>query len=252
MVPVALGLTWWGGWPFNLLIIGAAGLLAREWSRLCGVDPQSGLGVALIAGIVLTLLAALVFDRHVSVGLAGLGLSLPLFLLANRSYGRQRAFWLAFGTMAILPAGLSLVWMRATEPHGLILICWVMAVVWVTDSAAFGVGRAVGGPLLAPKISPAKTWAGLAGGLTAATLIGGAAPILLGHAGVALAAFVGLVVGIAAALGDLFESYIKRKFKAKDSGGLIPGHGGVLDRLDSLLAAAPVTAAIYLAGWRWL
>ena len=166
--------------------------------------------------------------------------------------GSRCALWFALGVFAILPAGLSLVWMRALEPEGLGLICWVMAVVWVADSAAYGVGRTIGGPLLAPRISPSKTWSGLVGGLVGACLIGGLVAMLLGHGGFALAALAGLLVGGASGLGDLFESYFKRRFKAKDSGGLIPGHGGVLDRLDSLLAAAPVTAVLYLAGWRWL
>ncbi len=252
MVPVALGLTWWGGWPFYLLIIACAGLLAREWARLCGVSPVNQNGLALILGIVLLLFVAVLEQRHLTAAVVGVGLFLLLVMLTVGRVGSRCALWFALGVFAILPAGLSLVWMRALEPEGLGLICWVMAVVWVADSAAYGVGRTIGGPLLAPRISPSKTWSGLVGGLVGACLIGGLVAMLLGHGGFALAALAGLLVGGASGLGDLFESYFKRRFKAKDSGGLIPGHGGVLDRLDSLLAAAPVTAVLYLAGWRWL
>jgi phosphatidate cytidylyltransferase len=252
MVPVALGLTWLGGWAFYLLIIGCAGLLAREWARLCGVSPMHLHGCALILGITILLFVAVLEQRHLAAAMVGVGLFMVMVMATIRQIGSRRAFWFALGVVAILPAGLSLVWMRALEPEGLGLICWVMAVVWVADSAAYAVGRTVGGPLLAPRISPSKTWSGLVGGLVGASLIGGWVAVMLGQGGFAMAAIAGLLVGAASGLGDLFESYFKRKFKVKDSGGLIPGHGGVLDRLDSLLAAAPATALLYLAGWRWL
>ncbi len=251
LVPATLLLTWVGGWPFFILIIACAGLLAREWARLCGA-PSVPAGWFLAGGIMLLITAAVVEHRHLAAGMAGFGLAIGVMILTAKKLGAKRAGWLAVGVAAILPAGLSLVWMRSLEPEGLALILWVMAVVWAADSGAYAVGRTVGGPRLAPRISPTKTWSGLAGGLVAAGLIGGVVALLLGDGAFALAAIAGMLVGAASGLGDLFESHVKRTFKAKDSGGLIPGHGGVLDRLDSLLAAAPVTAALYLAGWRWL
>ncbi|MCB9930069.1 MAG: phosphatidate cytidylyltransferase [Alphaproteobacteria bacterium] len=252
LVPLGLGLTWAGGWAFAAMIIGFAGLMGREWSRICGfLDGRVG-GWALPVGLVLLMVAAEADHRYLAAGMVGVGLAIALLIMHAGSAGSKRAGWLAVGVAGILPAGLSLLWMRGLEPDGMALIFWVMLVVWVTDSAAYAVGRSVGGPRLAPRISPAKTWSGLLGGLAAATLVGGLAAMILTGGAFGPAALAGLAVGIAGGLGDLFESHLKRQFKVKDSGGLIPGHGGVMDRLDSLLAAAPVTAALNLAGWHWL
>ena len=251
LVPVTVLLAWIGGWPFYILIILCAGLLGREWARLCGALPHLRTGWVLPIGLMVLLTGAVLADSLSGAGIASVGLAVLLLALTVGNIGQKGAIWLAVGVAAILPAGLSLVWMRAQEPDGFNLIIWLMAVVWAADSGAYVVGRTVGGPKLAPRISPSKTWSGLGGGLTAAGLVGGVTALLIGGQFL-MAAIAGMLVGAASGLGDLFESHVKRQFKVKDSGGLIPGHGGVLDRLDSLLAAAPVTAALYLVGWRWL
>jgi len=252
LVPLGLGLTWAGGWAFAVMITAFAGLLGREWARLCGMLHGRLSGWSLPAGLVLLTIAAEIEHRYLAAGMAGVGLAIALLAMHARPFGSRRAGWLALGVVAILPAGLSLLWLRALDPDGMALILWLMLVVWMTDSAAYAVGRSIGGPRLAPRISPSKTWAGLAGGLSAATLTGGLAATALTGSPFGPAALTGLVIGIACSLGDLFESHLKRTFRVKDSGGLIPGHGGVMDRLDSLLAAAPVTAILYLAEWQWL
>jgi len=251
MVPMALLLTWIGDLSFDLMIIFCAGLLAREWARLCGVLPAMPLGWALMASVSAILL-----------GLAG-GWMVPglvvtllgtagLAWVAARRVGHTTAIWFGCGLLAIVPAGIAMIWLRSEAEHGFAVVVWLFLVIWATDTAAFFVGRAIGGPLLAPTISPGKTWAGLAGGLLGAAVAGGIAASLLGTTPGGIGMGIGLIVGVAAGLGDLFESHMKRRFSIKDSGGLIPGHGGALDRLDSLLAAAPVAAALYIAGWRWL
>ncbi len=250
--PLGLGLTWAGGWPFAVMIAAFAGLLGWEWARLCRVLNGGPTGWALPTGLVLLIFAAAATEWFQAAGMAGAGLAAALLITHVKSHGAQRAGWLALGVAAILPAGLGLLWLRTLEPGGMALIFWLMLAVWVTDTGAYAVGRSIGGPLLAPRISPSKTWAGLIGGLTAAFLIGGLAAMTLTGSAFFPAAAAGLIIGIASGLGDLFESHLKRTFKVKDSGGLIPGHGGVMDRLDSLLAAAPVTALLYLAGWQWL
>jgi phosphatidate cytidylyltransferase len=128
-------------------------------------------------------------------------------------------------------------------PAGLRNVLFVVLVVWAGDVGAYLVGRLIGGPRLAPKISPGKTWSGAGGGTVAAVLAGAAA----GFETPLRAAVLALVLSLVAQAGDLLESAIKRHFGAKDSGWIIPGHGGLLDRLDGVLAAAPVALLWSLA-----
>ena len=151
--------------------------------------------------------------------------------------------WLCAGALYIaLPVG-ALIWLRGADQNGLFMILWLFCVVWSADSGAYFFGRAIGGPKFAPKISPKKTWAGFLGGiLTAAILAGGFAHLLDGN--MLRSAVFGLVVAVISQLGDLLESALKRHFDVKDSSNLIPGHGGLLDRVDGLTAGAVALAAI--------
>ena len=136
-----------------------------------------------------------------------------------------------------------LMWLRADPAAGRRDLLLLLAIVWAADIGAYVAGRAIGGPRLAPRISPGKTWSGTAGGLLAAGLVG--LVVARGWDGRAWAgAALGLLLGVASQLGDLSESWVKRRCGVKDSGRLIPGHGGVLDRLDGVLLAAPVLAAV--------
>ncbi|HKT75921.1 MAG TPA: phosphatidate cytidylyltransferase, partial [Sphingobium sp.] len=140
-----------------------------------------------------------------------------------------------------------LIFLRQQTPpgtSGLLLAFWALSLVWATDVGAYFAGRAIGGPKLAPRVSPSKTWAGLAGGVLAALVLGF---LLHRFAGlpIQLAAASGLLA-VAAQLGDLLESHMKRRAGVKDSGTLLPGHGGVMDRLDGVVAAAPLAALAYL------
>ena len=154
--------------------------------------------------------------------------------------------WYASGFLyALLPA-LALLWIRERDEHGLYLLIWVFIVTWSTDIGAYFTGRAIGKRKLAPSISPGKTVEGLYGGVVAATLLGGAWVLAMGL-GTALLALA--PIGAAAAqAGDLFESGMKRKAGVKDSGTWLPGHGGVLDRLDGLVPVAVLTALAQLLG----
>ena len=146
---------------------------------------------------------------------------------------------------ALIPA-LSLLWIRERDSHGLELLVWVFLVTWSTDIGAYFVGRRFGRRKLAPSISPGKTVEGLCGGIVAATLVGGAWVLAtgLGRPLLALAP----ILAIAAQAGDLFESRLKRRAGVKDSGRTLPGHGGVLDRVDGLVPVAVLTAAAQLLG----
>jgi phosphatidate cytidylyltransferase len=156
------------------------------------------------------------------------------------------AAWYASGFVyAALPA-LALLWVRERDVHGLELLLWVFLVTWSTDIGAYFTGRAIGRRKLAPSISPGKTVEGLYGGMAAAALISGAWVLAmgLGHPLLALAP----LFALAAQAGDLFESWMKRRAGVKDSGAWLPGHGGVLDRLDGLVPVAVLTALAQLSG----
>lgn len=153
--------------------------------------------------------------------------------------------WFALGAAAIGLGGVSLVWLRTDAHAGAANVLFLFLVVWASDIGAYMTGRALGGPRLWPAVSPNKTWAGALGGLAAAMAIGFLAAVSLSLGQLAWAALpVAAVLGMAAQGGDLLESWLKRRFGVKDSSGLIPGHGGLLDRLDGVLAAAPLAALL--------
>lgn len=154
--------------------------------------------------------------------------------------------WVVAGFLyALLPA-LALLWLRDRAPQGLELVFWVFIVTWTTDIGAYFAGRAIGGPKLAPSISPNKTWAGLAGGMISAALAGWAWT----EYAMLPSSLIWLAPAFAAAAqgGDLFESWLKRRAGAKDSGSILPGHGGILDRLDGLVVVAVLTALFQAGG----
>jgi phosphatidate cytidylyltransferase len=160
-----------------------------------------------------------------------------------------RFFKLAAGALAVIPAWCALAWIHATEPNGHVWLFTALAIVWAADSAAYFVGRHFGGTLfggrkLAPRVSPNKTIEGLAGGVLGGVLVGIGGALLAGANGaqVPLVALVALAATLASVVGDLFESLLKRHAGVKDSGHLIPGHGGILDRIDGVVAALPVFA----------
>jgi phosphatidate cytidylyltransferase len=146
----------------------------------------------------------------------------------------------------VLLAGAALLWLRADSAAGRANVLILLLVVWAGDIGAYVVGRCVGGPRMAPRISPGKTWSGAVGGLLAAVAAGLVAAHLLNDTATWRAALVAAGLAIVAQAGDLLESYVKRRLEVKDSSHLIPGHGGLFDRLDGLLAAAPVAALLAL------
>jgi len=167
-------------------------------------------------------------------------------LIANAE-GRASAPWAALGALWIGFPSVALIWLAADPATGRATVLWLLAVVWATDTAAYFVGRAVGGPKIAPRWSPKKTWSGALGGLAAAVVVGLVTGQIIGGNGVSRLLWVSPIVSVASQLGDLGESLAKRHFGVKDASGLIPGHGGFLDRLDGMLAALAAVAALVLA-----
>lgn len=244
----ALGIAWLGGWLFQLLLLAGAAVAWREWVRLvapsgAGLLNPAGwliLAAAWGGGVVVGPVAGIL----VALGLAG-AILVPCSAWTAPSARLADRCWLALGPPYLAVGGLSIIWLRADSAHGLALVLFLLGAVWATDICAFFVGREIGGPRLAPEISPGKTWAGLVGGVAAAGVAGVVVAVACGAAVPALAAGVAVVLACAGQAGDLFESALKRRYKVKDSGQLIPGHGGLLDRIDGLIAAAPVLALFH-------
>ena len=240
-----------GGWGFGLLVLLCAAALALEWAAMAARRwPESGGGATLAGALTLAVPAlavtALLLGLPAGQALALLLAGSALAGLAGGLLGAPAA-WTAAGVLYFGLPALALVWLRAMPGGaGMATILWLFAVVWATDIAAYAVGRTVGGPRLAPRISPGKTWSGLWGGVAGAALTGAVGATLVGSGRVVAAGVLGAVLAVIGQLGDLAESFLKRRAGLKDSGALIPGHGGALDRLDSLLSTAPALALLVL------
>ncbi|PTM43175.1 phosphatidate cytidylyltransferase [Bosea sp. 124] len=235
LAAVILIATAWGGWPFRIVWVLVAGLVAYEWLSMANRDHA----IAAAIGVVLagTLLGFSSASQPALAGVAAVA-ALTGAVLTPRVESRLAlelcgvAYALAFALVA--PA------LRSLPELGLALVIWSFAVVWFTDIAAYFTGRRFGGPKLMPSVSPGKTWSGALGGTIAGTL-GGYAVWALTPAATQIVGPVLVIAGSFAAsvfsqMGDLFESALKRRFGAKDSSRLIPGHGGFLDRLDGYWA----------------
>ena len=178
----------------------------------------------------------------VIVAAVGIGLAVEWLSLCRRS---SRALLLA-GLAYVMLAGVAVLWLRYDPTAGRADVLFVLFAVWAGDVGAYLVGRWIGGPRLAPLISPGKTWSGSVGGLLAAIAAGSLVAHFLSDAATWRAMLIAAGLGVVAQAGDLLESFVKRRLQVKDSGHLIPGHGGLFDRLDGVLAAAPVAALLAL------
>jgi len=244
---VVLALTWFGGWPFRVLAAIICVAIFFEWAAMAAKQEapawaEGGLGL-LPQLLVLVFAAGLVLapPMEALLVLAAAGTA----LLALLSAWRGRSQWLAGGFAYATLSGLSISLLRVGDPAGLYAILFLFAVVWATDILAYFVGRAIGGPKLAPSISPGKTLSGAAGGTVAGVVAGLAVAYAAGAPSLVLLGGASLVLSIVSQAGDLFESWVKRRHGVKDSGSIIPGHGGVMDRVDGLVAAA---LALYRVG----
>jgi phosphatidate cytidylyltransferase len=230
-------------YSFAALIAVFVALMAWEWGRLVrGKGIDAAFWMQVLAGAVAAFLTA--YGCPSCAVLIVIVVTAGVFALRRLEDGPDKAWWSAAGVYYAGFPAISLVWLRTDAIHGWHAILFLFVIVWTTDTAAYVFGKLIGGPKLAPRISPKKTWAGLIGatimaliaGMLFAVALGGTSPLALGALGVALA--------LIAQMGDLAESALKRFFGLKDSSGLIPGHGGVLDRLDGLVAAAVAAALI--------
>ena len=238
LIVVAIGALWFGSYALWLLAA-ALGLLAvREWGGLVGAD-RLRLGVALAVMAAAMICAAPAYWDTDRATVAFLLIASLLMALVPQSGA------LALGLAYAGTASIALLFLRE-QPHGFGLALWTLGLVWATDIGAYFAGRMIGGPKLAPTISPNKTWAGLIGGVIAAGIVGAVVAALADLP--ASAFFIAAPLAVVAQGGDLLESWMKRRAGVKDSGGLFPGHGGVLDRLDGALPVLIIVAALIANG----
>ena len=247
--PAALAAAWFGGWPYLVLIAIGVAMLAIEWGGMSAPVSPTRVAAAVAAAV---LTAVFVGYRGDFIWAWGAILLTAAFAALIARGVDERPADAAYGVLYIAPAALCLVWLRDTH-QGNWWLMMLFAATWAADIGAFAVGSTFKGPKLWPRFSPNKTWSGFIGGLAAAMGAGSLmAWISAFKLNIWAAALIGLTVGLATMAGDLWESAIKRRFGVKDSGDLIPGHGGLLDRVDGLMFAVVVMAALRLAnhlGW---
>ena len=240
LAAIALGAVVTSPWTFALLVVAAGAAVTWEWGRVVrgiGLD-----GIAIVQATAVAAVAILVTLGHPGFALIALVCAGGLISLASLS--SRKLVWSLTGlACAALPAW-ALVWLRSDSDLGVAALLYLFAVAWTTDTASYVAGTLMGGPKLATSISPHKTWSGLIVGILAPALIGSAFALALkGTSGLRLA-LVSVAIAMACQIGDLSESALKRRFGAKDMSQLIPGHGGLLDRIDGLLIAA-LAAALF-------
>jgi phosphatidate cytidylyltransferase len=246
LAPLPLVAIWFGRPYLQILTLLAAMVMAWEWARLCGGGQSRPSGVVLVGVVAVVVIAAAGGGIGVGAILALAG-AVAVWLTASREPGAA-PLWMAAGSLWVaLPCAI-LLWLADSAGAGRATLLWVFAVVWATDIGAYAAGRILGGPLLAPRWSPRKTWSGLAGGIACAALVGLAVAEIVGASPVLPLVLTSAGLAIVEQFGDLAESVAKRRFGVKDASSLIPGHGGLLDRLDGLLAVIPAVALLTLIG----
>ncbi|WP_419901602.1 phosphatidate cytidylyltransferase [Kiloniella sp.] len=240
--PLVLAAVYFGSPYSDLLIFLCSGILAWEWASLCGRGTLGPIGLSLIASVIVVMLVGL-FDQF-SLIMWGLPIVLVSFYGLTRLFFKSvnNSHWYILGLFYISISSLALLWIRNIPEQGLELIFWVLFVVWATDIGAYFSGRSIGGPKIAPKISPNKTWAGLIGGMLSAAVVSYIFTRWMNDVSPWELVISGALLAVISQAGDFFESHVKRRFDAKDSSRLIPGHGGLFDRVDGLLACAIVVA----------
>jgi phosphatidate cytidylyltransferase len=250
MIAVASAAIYIGGWLFRLLVVAASAIMLLEWGDMHRVKRTwSWIGAGLLGVVLLGATQWLYPAGEIDVIEGVEGVALETF----------DQLWLGFAAVAAAGFAYGLVTRRLSMGWGFLyvgipafallviewarfdLVFWLMLVTWSTDIFAYFAGRSIGGPKLAPRISPNKTWAGLIGGMAGAAVVGAVAAWQFGLDPLFMIA--GAPLGFLAQMGDLYESRVKRRLGVKDSGSLLPGHGGVLDRVDGLL---PVVLATLL------
>jgi phosphatidate cytidylyltransferase len=252
LAAAGLGITAWGGWAFQIVWTAIAVGVFIEWLGITGVRTNLprwiGAGGLVLSGLLIGgIVPAKIAPFAPLLAVMGLFVAAAMLVALSGSAGRWVGSGLLYaGVFAVLPGML-----RLSPQGGMAALFWLFALVWGTDIGAYFAGRLIGGPKLWPAVSPKKTWSGFIGGVSVGVALAALVGMLLGHAPLfaswSMGAWLILTV-LAAALsqgGDLLESAIKRKFDVKDASQLIPGHGGLMDRLDGFWAACLVAGLVF-------
>ena len=242
-----------GGVAFLAVVTALTGIVTFEWIKMSCLDRSPGTLLLSVVAAAASGAAFAIWDAEKALAAGAVG---AVLIAAAAKIERNNPFWTAAGVFFLIVSMVSTIWLRAEGAAGLATIYWLFAVVWATDSGAYLFGKLIGGARFAPRISPGKSWAGVAGGMAIGILSGIGITLLMSSAGVLgsvpnlpIIALASAVLSVFAQAGDLAESGVKRHFGVKDSGAWLPGHGGALDRLDSLILVTPILAfAILLAG----
>lgn len=241
LIPAVLADVWAGGIWFHLFVALVGILMAQEWVTI--VHRQNPIQFALHAAGAMCG-ALLPLDAGMTGALASVAvLSALSIALAVRDEADGPA-WRYLGVAYVSFPPIALVVLREDPQFGIAAIVWVMVTVWSADTLAYFAGRIIGGPKLAPRVSPKKTWAGLAGAMAGGAIASSVVAMWLGLSGSGILALLAAGLAIVEQAGDLFKSAMKRHYGVKDSGRLIPGHGGVIDRVDGLVAVATCAAVV--------
>jgi phosphatidate cytidylyltransferase len=255
LLPAALAAVWFEmgpgqpAWPFLLMVVAAVSMICVEWGGMTAPSAKARVSTAVCAAVLTAVFFAQRDNMFIAWGVLAVGGALAAVIARGVS---ERPGNAALGVIYIGAAAVCFIWLRSM-PQGQWWIFMTFAIAWAADIAAYLVGNLVGGPKLWPRFSPNKTWSGFLGGLVAAAL---AAVCLTALPVFSLnpwaAALAGLCGGLAGMAGDLWESMLKRRFGVKDSGDLIPGHGGLLDRVDGLMFVVVILSVFRLVnhlGW---
>lgn len=245
MAPVVIFFAYLGGLWFAALILLCSVIIYWEWvvMTLRAVDiRRDALGIVVVISLIF-----LSFSANQSAALwAVLGL---FFISVLLLFGGAKSGHAIVGTVVAGLFSVALLTIREVEVYGLYYLVFLAFTVWSADVFAYIAGRSIGGPKLAPGISPNKTWAGFVGGLAGGVAMGALIAFLFKAEGIGMFALLALVLGFSAQFGDLIESAVKRRFNVKDASNLIPGHGGLLDRVDGLIFAAFVFVLLHQFGF---
>jgi phosphatidate cytidylyltransferase len=239
LAPLAIAAAYFGGWPFAIFWSLAAVIVFWEWTTLVAGGDRRAL--LMLGGAALVLSLALVGSGR----LTGMLVVIVMGVMGTAPLApAQRRGWVAGAVPYAGAIGIAPMVLRSDDEYGFVAVLFLFAIVWATDITAYFIGRMIGGPKLLPRVSPNKTWSGALGGLTGAIIAAIAIAKGAGLAGWFSLATIAAILSAFAQAGDLFESLLKRKFGAKNSSHLIPGHGGLMDRLDGFVVAAAVAALI--------
>jgi phosphatidate cytidylyltransferase len=253
LAPLTIAAAFVGGWIFAAACMLTAALVLWEWTVLVTGEADARILAPGLVALCASAVLAQVEAPRLAVDATALGTLAAAAGMAVLPNGQRRSaaavIWAAAGVIYAGVILISPIVLRRDPELGFAALAFLFATVWATDIFAYLTGRRLGGPLLAPRISPKKTWAGAMGGLAGGVVGGGVVAYASAGTQPVAAGVLALVLSIAAQGGDLLESAVKRRFDAKDTSTLIPGHGGVMDRVDGLLVAALI--AVVIGAWRF-